>query len=100
LIPFSDKTASCNAGFSQGFTGVPLKGHHTQEFIYGYKNGTSTYGIIVGQYGVSMVYQLNTTRIMSCCPVHYSETCPSGHTQEYCAGYSAGYNPENYVLAK
>jgi hypothetical protein len=30
----------------------------------------------------------------------YSETCPSGHTQEYYAGYSAGYNAENCVLAK
>jgi hypothetical protein len=24
--------------------------------------------------------------------------CPSGHTQEYCMGYKAGYSDEGYLL--
>jgi tetratricopeptide (TPR) repeat protein len=43
LVPIPGKSAAYNAGFSQGYIGVPLKGHHTQQYLLGYTNGTSLY---------------------------------------------------------
>lgn len=31
------------AGWAAGFLGQPFKGHHTQDYIFGYLNGTTTY---------------------------------------------------------
>src|SRR5215813_12326444 len=43
LVPIPGKSAAYNAGFSQGYIGVPLKGHHTQQFLAGYINGTASF---------------------------------------------------------
>ena len=58
LVPFGDKSAAYNAGFSQGFLGTPFKGHHTQDFIYGYKNGTRSY-----QFNLGSVMAYNGLRV-------------------------------------
>jgi len=39
-LTFNPKHPVYNAGYSQGFFGVPLKGTHTVEFFYGYMNGS------------------------------------------------------------
>lgn len=48
LIPDQGKSLRYNEGFSNGFTGVPFTGHHTQNYTYGYRNGTQTYWQIKG----------------------------------------------------
>lgn len=45
LTPDLNKSAAYNMGFAQGYLGFPLllKGHHTSQFLMGYKNGTGLY---------------------------------------------------------
>ena len=43
------KSERYNQGFSQGYRGFPLKGHHTNDFILGYLNGSSSYQINRGE---------------------------------------------------
>ena len=43
LAPDPNKSWRYNGGFSQGYIGLPLKGHHTQEYLLGYRNGTALY---------------------------------------------------------
>lgn len=43
LAPDPNKSAPYNTGFSQGYVGIPLKGHHTHNFLAGYINGTALY---------------------------------------------------------
>jgi len=48
LAPISNESAPYNAGFSQGYVNasggnIPLKGHHTYDFVVGYINGTASY---------------------------------------------------------
>ena len=40
VAPQPDKTL--DAGFAAAYLGLPQKGHHTQEYINGYINGTCT----------------------------------------------------------
>jgi hypothetical protein len=40
LAPDPDQSAAYNAGFSQGYMGIPFQGHHTEQFILGYINGS------------------------------------------------------------
>ena len=40
LAPDPSKSVAYNAGFSAGYLGLPLKGHHTQQYLLGYTNGT------------------------------------------------------------
>jgi len=35
-----DQSAAFSEGFSQGYLGVPFKGHHTEQFTLGYVNGS------------------------------------------------------------
>jgi hypothetical protein len=45
-IPFAPvvaESAAYNAGFQQGYELIPLRYHHTQDFILGHENGTSSY---------------------------------------------------------
>jgi hypothetical protein len=43
VAPQPDKTLRFDAGFAAAYLGLPLKGHHTQEYIIGYMNGTASY---------------------------------------------------------
>ena len=43
VAPQPDKTSRFDAGFTAAYLGLPLKGHHTQEYIIGYINGTASY---------------------------------------------------------
>lgn len=135
-----------NAGFSTGYLGLPLKGHHTQEYLTGYINGTSLYQFNRGQvfannalppesknpdylsgYQQGLTMRGNGTSFHTL-PAHTDDnykhffvgyrdgaiqmdhdwnaklqsldhTCPSGHTEEYCAGYKAGYSDENALFS-
>ena len=49
LTPDSNKSAVYNSGFAQGYLGLPLKGHHTLEFLTAYKNGTGLYWLHHGE---------------------------------------------------
>jgi hypothetical protein len=40
LAPIPGQSSAHNAGFSQGYLGVPFKGGHTEQFILGYINGS------------------------------------------------------------
>jgi hypothetical protein len=40
LAPIPGQSAAYNAGFSQGYLGVPFKGGHTEQFMLGYINGS------------------------------------------------------------
>jgi len=40
IFPQSD---AYKTGWAAGFLGQPFNGHHTQDYIFGYLNGTSTY---------------------------------------------------------
>src|SRR5215469_4058338 len=40
---FSEKSRKYNAGWVAGFLGQPFKGHHKQDYIIGFINGTCTY---------------------------------------------------------
>lgn len=48
LIPDQHESQAYNHGFSDSFIGKPLVGHHTQNYIYGYRNGTQAYWDIRG----------------------------------------------------
>jgi hypothetical protein len=53
LTPDPNKSATYNAGFREGYEGIPIKGHHhTQDFLIGYENGTSSYWFNRGGVGV------------------------------------------------
>jgi len=145
--PIPGKSAAYNVGFSQGYTGVPLKGHHTQQFLAGYINGTASFqqnkGFSEGYSKVPMsshtkdyidAYNFGVkNRVTDLEPstsgqlpahtndhyMHYyigihdggvtadqdsdktnklGDSCPSGHTQEYCTGYKQGYDYEDDAL--
>jgi hypothetical protein len=49
LGPDPSKSAAYNAGYSAGYLGLPLKGHHTNDFILGYVNGSSSYQVNRGE---------------------------------------------------
>lgn len=48
LIPDQDKSQAYNSGFSSGFIGKPLVGHHTQNYTHGYEEGSIMYQKIKG----------------------------------------------------
>ena len=43
IAPNTDKSWKYNSGFSAGYLSLPLKRHHTQEYLTGYRNGTASY---------------------------------------------------------
>jgi hypothetical protein len=127
----------------QGVSGVELKGHHTQEFMSGYINGTKGYlanrGWTEGYNHLPMSFPQNprytfnyklgaadrvrydNDGVTLVAPPAYTndnysdfylgmyqganaavkgydnsdmhyDSCPLGHTAEYCAGWKSGYN--------
>jgi hypothetical protein len=143
LAPQPGKSDRYNAGFAQGYLGLALKGHHTNEFLLGYINGSSLIQLNRGDvqgysglpatsnnpdyikgYNQGVASRADTSNPNSTLPAHTNEnymdffvgyynaavdadkhngdsrgyvSC-SGHTQEYCKGYDAGYSYESYLL--
>jgi tetratricopeptide (TPR) repeat protein len=145
LTPDPNESAAYNAGFTQGYEGIPLKHHHTHDFLTGYKNGISSYlfnrGEVEVENGMSPTSKnpdyiqgfqqgkailADGGSIEHTLPMHTADNytdfyigyhngaaaadsdnskdnlgyhgCPSGHTKEFCDGYSAGYGEQGYLL--
>ena len=143
IAPQPGKSDPYNAGFAQGYLGLALKGHHTNEFLLGYINGSSLIqsnrGDVQGYSGLpatsnnpdyikgykqGVASRADTSNTNSTLPAHTDDNymdffvgyynaavdadnhngdssgyvCCSGHTQEYCLGYKAGYSYESYLL--
>jgi hypothetical protein len=49
FIPDPNHSANYNSGFRQGYEGIPLKYHHTDAFLTGYRTGSESYWSNRGQ---------------------------------------------------
>jgi hypothetical protein len=105
MFPQSD---AYKGGWAAGFLGQPFKGHHTQDYIYGFLNGTSTY---VYNYndtggGHNLDWYIGFHNGAAVADDQYQKGgnfnggggCCGGHGKEYCLGYKAGYNRDANAL--
>jgi hypothetical protein len=104
MFPESDRYKS---GFSQGFLGQPFLGHHTQDYIYGFLNGTTTYvynyNDTGGGHDLDWYIGYHNGAAVADDQYHKGGNfdypgCHDGHGKEYCDGFNKGYETDSSAL--